>query len=264
MAKNKFEASQSIWFVAKVVGAKKEDKEVTKSKKKYVEYSLTAKLPEGNAIFIRKKRWELTDGKVEADFVKESFDKLDKIIEDVNANKPVFISKFISKPKEKAQFDWLTSYQNDDGRVSHSIEGFVNIQDFDIEGDDKFIIKFKESSTVFTDIESKIEVYMYVVDTDGDKIILTDGKEEYPNEFIVTVPEGMENKAEIGQAYYIKSKPIKGKKVKIDGIFDFDGTSSDGYEPDKFEIVGLKKLDKIVLTTVGDNTKAGNDEDTPF
>ena len=46
MAK-KFEASQSVWFVARVMGAKKEEKE-TKSGKKYVEYNLTTRLPEGN------------------------------------------------------------------------------------------------------------------------------------------------------------------------------------------------------------------------
>ena len=50
MAK-KFEASQSVWFVARVMGAKKEEKE-TKSGKKYVEYNLTTRLPEGNTIYL--------------------------------------------------------------------------------------------------------------------------------------------------------------------------------------------------------------------
>ena len=61
MAK-KFEASQSVWFVARVMGAKKEEKE-TKSGKKYVEYNLTTRLPEGNTIFIKKRRWEISDRK---------------------------------------------------------------------------------------------------------------------------------------------------------------------------------------------------------
>lgn len=261
MAKSKFEASQLVWFIGKVVGAKLEkDKETKETKKKFDEYSLTVKLPEGNTIFIRKRRWK-TD-KDEVQFVKDSFDKLDAIIEDINNNKPVFISKSISKPKDKPQFDWLKSFENADGRVSFSIDGFVNIQDFDIDGDN-FIIKFKEKSAKFTEIESKFDFYMYAVEVNENKVTLSDGKSEFPNDIILTLPEGVENKFDIGQAYNIKAKAIKGKKVNTDGVFDFDGTSKDDYESDKLEIVSLKKLDKIVLSTVGDNTKVDTD-DMPF
>lgn len=255
MAK-KFEASQSVWFVARVMGAKKEEKE-TKSGKKYVEYNLTTRLPEGNTIFIKKRRWEISAGKEEPEFVKESFDKLNKIIEDVSSSKTVFISKFISKPKEKSQFDWITSYENSEGKVTYSVEGFVNLQEFEESGDD-FLIKFKEGSSNFKDLKSKIETSMYAVDVEGSKIVLSDAKESFPNELIVYLPEGIENKVEIGKAYNIKANFIKGKKVKSEGVFDFNGGSKAEYEPDKLEVFYLSKIDGAVL----DN--AVSTDDFPF
>ena len=247
MAK-KFEASQSVWFVAKVVSAKKEEKE-TKNGKKYVEYNLTTRLPEGNTIFIKKKRWEISAGKEEPEFVKESFDKLNTIIEYISSNKIVFISKFISKPKEKSQFDWITSYENSEGKVTYSVDGFVNLQEYE-ERDGEFLIHFKEGISNFKDLKSKIETSMYAVDVEGSKIVLSDAKESFPNELIVYLPEGIENKVEIGKAYNIKGNFIKGKKIKSEGIFDFNGGSKAEYEPDKLEVFYLSKIDGAVLDNV--------------
>ena len=44
---------------SKGYGGKKEEKE-TKSGKKYVEYNLTTRLPEGNTIFIKKRSWAIS------------------------------------------------------------------------------------------------------------------------------------------------------------------------------------------------------------
>lgn len=241
MAKE-FKASQNVYFVGKVLSGKVEEKE-SKSNITYKKYSVFVKLPEGTTITIEKLRFPKKEGKVESDYEIKAYKEFEDIISRVTAKQDVYISKSIFKQKDKDQFDWLTTYENDEGKLTYKVSGFINELKYYLDGE-KVMLKFKESDGEFDSIDSKFEVKMFVTDIEDNKIYLTDGKTEYPNVVIVTVPSTIENKAKVGQAYTIKIKPIKGKKAKLqEGDTNWDNEGVDGYLPDTYELSAVEKID---------------------
>ena len=276
MAKKKLEAfekaSQNYYVVGEVQAASKEEKVSKDGKTNYIQYALRIKTPEKISIFIKKNRYEATESKPEPIFVTECFDTWDEMIEANYEKVRDFVYVSASKKDKKPMYNWFTNYENDEGKISYNIEALPIKLNFTIGEDKGVILNFKNDNSKFIDRKTVIKARMDVTDIVKNTLLLSDGKEEYPNTLTVDLDEGMENKAKIGQGYDFRLKLLKGKKAQVEsGTTNWEGdASTNEYEPDKFIIDAVENTIKDMVLAGATTTKKSkktvveDDDSAPF
>jgi hypothetical protein len=279
MARKKLEAfekaGQSYYIIAEVKDASKEEK-TSKAGKPYTEYKARVRTPEGVTIFVKSTRFPATDEYPEHSFKTEGFTNWDEMIEtEYNDVKRGFVFIKGNKKAEKKMYNWLTNYEKEDGQISYNLDNFPQELDFAIGEDEEVVINFKSGASKFKERKTTFTATMYVGDIDGNRLLLTDGKEDYPNTLTVELDEGMENKAKIGQGYTFRLKLAKGKRAKVEsGTTNWgdEGTTTD-YEPDKLIVEAVESmvkdmtLGKVVKSKAKKTTTTtveNDEDDMPF
>ena len=275
MAKKKVEAftkaGENYYVVGEVKDASKEEKE-SKAGNPYTEYKARVQTPEGVTIFVKSTRFPETDEYPEHIFKTEGFARWDEMIEtEWNEKNRGFVSIRGNKKVENKMYNWFTNFEREDGQISYNVDNFPQPIDFAIGEDEEVVIKFKDSADRFKDRKTTLNATMYVGDIDGNKLLLTDGKDDYPNTLTVELDEGMENKAKIGQGYTFRLKLVKGKKNKVEtGVTNWgdEGTAT-GYDPDRLVVEAVEAMvkDMVLGAVVKSKSKTGEtkaDDELPF
>ena len=256
MAKKEFNVEQSISMVLKVTGGDVKTIETKKGSK--VVSELKCVTPEGT--FIKISNFERdSEG-----YVNNKQKEIRDIIDRVNKNKEtIYIQKNIYRGK-KGQFDWLTSDVSDDGSVWYKLDGFVDILDFYTEDEVDFVTyeRFKTSVTKpFNEISNDINIVMYVDGKTEDKVYFTNNGEY---EKLLVVHSSNTSKVEIGRAYAVKLKFVKGEKIRSNEVKEVDWSTdsepSSKFTPDKLIAIGIKILDEVIESKKSDDFN----EDFPF
>lgn len=105
------------------------------------------------------------------------------------------------KDKKVIMYDALSS-QDDGQNIWFQASGFVSVLPYQLDEENSDVI-FNFSTKDIKRSELKptaIEVTMAVADIDENRILLTSGN-DFPTELHIQLPEGKENKAEVGQGY---------------------------------------------------------------
>ena len=253
-------ASQRIYVVGKVLTAKREVVEAKEVdgviKKGKTAYNLFVKLPNGTTLSIRKNIWDSEKEPVK--YVIDATNKLEEIIEKVNNNETVLISKFISANDEGKMFDWFTSYTNSKDKTSYQLEGFVNIQDFTEDDNGNITVHFKKSDKAFEDCAPTFEATMYIEDVIDNKIILTDGEDNYPNELTVELAKTPKTQPTVGQGYKFTLELVRGDVVKKEDTMeelDFEEEAKTEYPDDKLIVKKVGKVTDMVLEGLAGSTE---------
>ena len=280
MAKKKVEdfmkAGERYYIIGEVRNAKVEKKE-SGSGNVYHKYSAMIKMANGVNLFVNKNRFTPVEGKEEPQFVIDRFEFWEELIETDFNTERVFVQVSSKKQKDKPMYNWLTNYEKEDGQISYNIDGFMfrvhHIEDEPV-GDDEqgqVVLNFDKTAIAFKETKTSFNATMYVKDIEGQKLYLTDGKENYSNDLLVELPEEMENRAEIGQGYEFRLRIDKGKRHSVsNGVANWGDNSGDViYNPDKCiveAVVGVVK--DMVLSGVSGRTsskkKTVEVEDAPF
>ena len=262
MAKNDFYIEQNLGMVLKV--NKAENKE-TSTGKKFVE--LSCQTPEG--AFIKVKNFERN---TDIDFVNDGQQNLKNIVEQVKSGKTVYIKKGAYYNKNKStQFDWLTSSFGEDGRVYYEVSGFVDVLKYK-ETEDGDIVSYdnygNDVNRMFSEIDNDIQITMYVKGIEDNRVVFTNNSSEYEKVLAIDVSDT--SKVEIGRAYKIRLKFVKGEKIEsvVDTTVDWWNTSDNkvSFAPNKLIPTFVKKLDKSIDIVSADNksNSVENDDEMPF
>jgi len=252
-------ATQRLYLVGKVLSAKikeTEGKEVEGVYKKgNVQYSAFIKLPNGTAITLRKRVWE--SDKAPSDYTIKKVAEFESIVERLKNKETILLGKFIAPNKEDgSMFDWVTSYTNNDEKTSYTIDGFGNLVNFTEEESGQIFIHQKNKDVLFSDLSSEIYATMYISDTYDNKIVLTDGEEDYPNELLIELTKEPKNPPKIGQGYKFTLAFERGETVSKEAVeseLDFDEEAKTEFAPDRLVVKKVGKIDGMVLEGVSED-----------
>lgn len=263
-------AGENYFVVGKLMAVSKDDKTSEKTDSTWVQYNARIKTPEGVTVFVRKNRFPEKDDKPEVPFVKERFDEWDNLIDTFKETDKIIVSVSSRKSNDKPMFNWLTNYENEEGKISYNVDNFVNVLETFYNEDETTTIKFKNNTELFEDRKTEFYATMYVIDSDDKTLLLSDGKEEYPNTLTVKLPDTMENGAVIGNGYAFKLKLVKGRKHKVDdGVANWNNEVEVDYDPDTLEAVSVEKVKDMVLAGMtskksSKRKEVAKDDEFPF
>ena len=167
-------------------------------------------------------------------------------------------------------YNWFTNFEKEDGQISYNLEALPIVVDHAIDDEEKAFLNFQNGASHFDDRKTVFRAKMYVAEIEGQKLLLTDGKEEYPNTLSVELEDGMDNKAVLGQGYEFRLKLVKGKKSKVEsGTANWgEEENSGGYDPDKLVVEAVEGVIKdMTLGKVVKSKKAvveSDEDELPF
>lgn len=260
MAKKKreFKIEQSVDIIGVVFNAQL--KEIGANKLEMVEIGI--KTPEGVIVNVSKFTKETG-----SEYVNGKIAEMVALVDRVTEGEKIYVRKNIYSTEDKGQFDWLTSYETDEGKSYFKATGFLDELDWK-ETDEGDLISWTKfgnaTSKLFTDIQNEITVTMYAKDKDENKVFLSDLKEDYPNELAISVDntDGVEE----GVAYKLKLKFVKGAMIEaekaIEVELDWGATEEKGkYE---FEDDKLVPFSVVKTTLIGDGFVGDGGNELPF
>ena len=259
MAKAKREASieQNVKVIAQIQNAEIKQVDYQKDGNLTEVIEIRLRTPEGVLIKHRTS--------VKADNTKEKYiemkDGLRDLVDRFKRKEDIYvqISNYRSQKEiadNKLQFSWFTANIDNNDNVWYDIKGYINKIESRVDGvgDDEVVsVTYKEYSNMITkefkSIRNTYLVTMYVKDILGDRIILTNGEEDYPKELVIDVKDAI-SKATEGQAYTFNLKFIKGKFIEAEMEEEEDEANWDeddddskapvksSFEPDRLIVVG--------------------------
>lgn len=257
-------------------------------------FNTTFRLSNGMFLFIKNS---MTENALAVQYIKQNHDMLDDLCSRNLKEEEVYGELYIAPNKDTGvnKYSNFSSYvRSDDGTVGHSAEGFFKIVDSSVDEDENAILTYSNQKGEtwekrFVDIKNRISLNMYVEKCEEDRIFLTDGADEYPTRNVIHLPEGVENKAKVGNQYRFLCEFIKGKKISDGGaktdwssVMSWDDVKGSGsdlkYESDKLVICAVPKEtgNKIEIEGAGtsfsgfatksksSDPRLGKDDEFPF
>lgn len=273
-------ATQRVFAVGRVISAAKEGRTNEKTGKVSTQYRLSMLTPEGVFINVRKSRYEMAEGKVEHDFVTQSFNRFDEIIEIVNEptykelelDEQLYVQVSTKHDAERGlAFNKLSTYKNPEtGKVSITVDTFPQILEVEKDGDGDVLVNFTKKSVKFKEIETAINLQMVVRNTTeiGDdktkwEIELCDENVDYPTSVIVQLGSVAEfGFPPVGNAFEFVCALKKGQRAKAvvgTAVYGSD-TNEQQKGDDESDAITILSVPKIIegLTSSLAGTKNGS------
>lgn len=257
-------------------------------------FNTTLRLSNGMFLFVKNS---MTEKALQSSYIKQNYDMLDDLCGTDLKSEELYAELYIAPDKTTGvnKFANFSSYvRQDDGTVGHSAEGFFKVIESSVDADENPVLNYTNQKGEtwekrFADVKNRISFNMYVEKCEGDRIFLTDGADEYPTRNVIHLPEGVENKSEVGAQYNFLCELVKGKKIADGGaktdwtsVMSWDDVKGGGsdlkYESDKLVICAVpKKTGKTIeiegagtgfggfaSKTVSSDPRLGKDDEFPF
>lgn len=234
-----------------------------KNGKQYTSLNALVRTPEGAALNVDK----LIEMKENiSDYFSDAIAKYQGFVERLENKEQIYVMASIKPGKGNVMFDKISTYQNDEGKISLKFGGLVaELEHYMTEATDeedaKVMIKFTKKEEAFDDIKTTFTIQMIVQETSGEDITFSDFNETYaPTQLIASLPEGTENRAVIGQGYSVIIAPVKGKVIKsaTGNTMEWGADAKTTYASDYFEIKNVVGVVKGYTSNVGDSNSDSN------